>query len=149
MACLLGACVSHQHTHIKEVSDIPLKTTEEPGQDWAAAPLRSHAKYVTFGAKSQKELDQCVGDYYFVTWYDADPSAQVKVLMRYTQASTGADELQTERVYTKPRASAGTRTERFYFIGEDRKKAGDVLTWRMELYVNGKLVDSRQSYLWQ
>lgn len=149
MACLLGACVSHDHSYIKEVSDLPLKTTAEPGRDWSASPLRSHAKYVTFGAKSNKELENCVGDYYFVTWYDAEPSAEVKVLMRYTQAATGADELRVERVYTEPRVSAGTRTERFHFIGDERKKTGDVLTWRMELYVNGKLVDSRQSYLWQ
>lgn len=149
LVCLLGSCVSHDRSYIKEVSDIPLKTAEEPGQEWAAAPLRSHAKYVMYGAKSGKQAKDCIGDYYFVTWYDADPTAKVKVLLRYTQAATGADELRVEKVYDTPRRKAASHTERFFFTGAERVKKGDILTWRTELYVNGKMVDSRQSYLWE
>ena len=149
LAALLGACSSSDRSFIQEVSDIPLKTTEEPGMDWAESPLRSHAKYVLYGSESQREMEDCVGDYYFVTWYDAQPAKPVKVIMRYTQAATGSEVQVTEKVYNQPRKSAADHTERFFFIGDDRRKKGDVLTWRMELYVDGKLVDSKQSYLWE
>ncbi len=148
-ALLLGACQTYDHSCITEVSDIPLKTAEEPGTDWASAPLRSHAMYVLYGAESEKERTDCVGDYYFVTWYDAEPTKPVRVVMRYTQASTGANELRVEKEYTQARAVAGSHTERFFFAGEERRKRGDVLTWKMELYVDGKLADSTHSYLWQ
>ena len=105
--------------------------------------------YVLYGAESNSERRDRIGDYYFVRWYDAEPTKPVRVLMRYTQAATGADELRVEHEMTRPRDAAGTRTERFFFSGEERRKKGDILTWRMELYVDGKLVDSRQSYLWE
>ncbi len=149
LVALLGACSSYDRSFIQEVSDIPLKTAEEPGTDWASAPLRSHAKYVLYEAESQREMEDCVGDYYFVTWYDAEPSKRAKVVMRYTQTASGSEVLVTEKVYNQPRKSAAAHTERFFFIGDERSKRGDVLTWRMELYVDGKLVDSRQSYLWE
>jgi len=148
-AALLGACSSYEHSFIKEVSDIPLKTVEDPGTDWSSAPLRSHAKYVLFGAESQGEQEDRVGDYYFVTWYDAEPAKRARILMRYTQAATGAKELKTEKIYPVARPTAATHTERFFFTGEERRKRGDILTWRMELYVDGKMVDSKQSYLWE
>jgi hypothetical protein len=69
--------------------------------------------------------------------------------MRYTQAASGSDVQVEEKVYNQPRESAASHTERFFFIGDARRKKGDVLSWRMELYVDGKLVDSKQSYLWE
>lgn len=149
LSAVLSSCSTYDRSFIKEVSDIPLKTTEEPGTDWASAPLRSHAKYVLYGTESQREMENCVGDYYFVTWYDAEPNKRVKVIMRYTQAATGSQVLTTEKEYAAPRKEAATHTERFFFIGDERSKRGDVLTWRMELYVDGKMVDSKQSYLWE
>lgn len=148
-AVMLGACTSYEHSCITNVADIPLKSAQEPGTDWSSAPLRSHAMYVLYGAESMKARENRVGDYYFVSWYDQEPEKPVRLLMRYTQAATGADELRREIVYKEPREKAGEHTERFFFAGEERKKAGDVLTWRMELYVDGKMVDSCQSYLWQ
>lgn len=149
LALMGGACTSYERSCLVDVADLPLKTDKEPGQDWASSPLRSHAMYVLYGAESNSERRDRIGDYYFVRWYDAEPTKPVRVLMRYTQAATGADELRVEHEMTRPRETAGTRTERFFFSGEERRKKGDILTWRMELYVDGKLVDSRQSYLWE
>ncbi|MBE6417528.1 MAG: hypothetical protein E7033_03560 [Akkermansiaceae bacterium] len=150
VAGLVGvACSSYDHTCFVDVADLPLKTDREPGQDWASSPLRSHAMYVLYGAESARERRDRIGDYYFVRWYDAEPTKPVRVLMRYTQAATGADELRVEHTMTQPREAAGTRTERFFFSGEERRKKGDILTWKMELHVDGKLVDTRQSFLWE
>lgn len=148
-AALLGACTSYEHSCFTNVADIPLKSAQEPGTGWASAPLRSHAMYVMYGAESMKEREARVGDYYFVSWYDKEPQKPVRLVMRYTQAATGADEQRREIVYKEPREDAEERTERFFFAGEERKKAGDILTWRMELYVDGKLTDTCQSYLWE
>lgn len=148
-ALLLGSCQTYDRTCITEVSDIPLKTADEPGTEWSAAPLRSHAMYVLHGAESQKERESRVGDYYFVTWYDAEPEKPVRVVMHYTQAATGATVLREEKRYSQPRESRASRTERFFFTGAERQKKGDILSWKMEIFVDGKPVDSCTSYLWQ
>lgn len=113
------------------------------------APLRANAQFMMYGANTEKERKLRIGDYYFLRWYDAEPQKPVRVEMLYTQALTGADVLTRTVEYNEPREEAGTRREQFHFSGEDRAKQGDVMTWKINLYVDGQLVDSRQSYLWE
>ena len=35
------------------------------------------------------------------------------------------------------------------FSGEERAKRGDIMTWKVTLYVDGKEVDTLQSFLWE
>lgn len=152
LACLgllMSACQQQQTTCITAVSDLPLKSTKAPSFDWKNTPLRANAQYVLYEANSQKERTDLLGDYYFVRWHDAEPQKPVKLVMRYTQAKTGP--LVQERVieYRKPRESAGEHKERFIFNGAQRAELGDILSWRVELQCDGKVVDSRQSYLWE
>ena len=149
VAVLLASCSQYQSTCITSMADLPLKTTELPGDRWQAAPLRANAQHVLFGANSQKEKELRIGDYYFLRWYDAEPSKPVKVEMLYTQALTGADVLTRTVEHNEPRESAGERKETFHFSGPERAKRGDVMTWKVNLYCDGKLVDSLQSYLWE
>lgn len=149
VAVAFSSCASYDRTCILEVSDLPLKTSEEPSKAWESAPLRANALYVMHGAESEKARRNCVGDYYFVTWYDAQPSQPVRLVMHYTQAATGSQGLTSTVERTKPRMSRGRHTERFFFSGEERRLKGDILTWRIDLYVNGQVVDSKQSYLWE
>lgn len=131
------------------MADLPLKTTDLPGDRWQEAPLRANAQYAMFGANSEKEKKLRVGDYYFLRWYDAEPAKPVKIEMLYTQALTGADVLTRTIEYAEPREDAGHRKDTFHFSGEDRAKRGDVMTWKVNLYCDGKMVDSLQSYLWE
>lgn len=146
---MFSSCTTYDRTCIIEVSDLPLKSVDEPSRAWEAAPLRANAMYVLHGAESNKARRDRIGDYYFVNWYDAQPTRPVKLVMHYTQAATGAKVLSSTIEYSAARRSAGRRTDRFFFAGEERKKRGDIMTWRMELYVDGKVVDSQQSYLWE
>ncbi|MBR5879644.1 MAG: hypothetical protein IKY91_08790 [Akkermansia sp.] len=148
-ACLFAACSQVQTSHITGMVDLPLKTTALPNDRWQEAPLRANAQYVLYGANSNKERRLRIGDYYFLSWYDAEPQKPVRVEMLYTQALTGADVLSRVVEYNEPRESCGTRKEKFHFSGPERAKRGDVMTWKVNLYCDGKLVDSLQSYLWE
>ena len=146
---LLASCSQYQSTCITGMADLPLKTTELPSDRWQEAPLRANAQYAMYGANSEKERELRIGDYYYLRWYDAEPAKPVKIEMLYTQALTGADVLTRTVEYNEPREEAGSRKERFFFSGEERAKHGDIMTWKVTLYVEGKPVDTLQSFLWE
>ncbi len=145
----LVSCQQTGWTHITGIADLPLKTTAVPGKAWQQSPLRANSLYLLYGTNTKKQKVDRIGDYYHVRWYDADPTQPVKLVMRYTQARTASEELTHTIDYPAPRESAGSHKAEFFFNGPERKKGGDILTWRIELYSGGKLVDSRQSYLWE
>lgn len=144
----LCSCSHPQQSEIVNIVDLPLKSTRLPSLDWANAPLRAQAQYILYGANSETEKQERLGDYYFVTWYDAAPEKAVKLLMSYTQSATGSKVLQRELVFDKGREKVGERKAYFFFKGAERAKRGDILSWRMSLYEGRQLIDSKQSYLW-
>ncbi len=145
----LVSCSGTDTTRITGIADLPLKTTELPDMSWQKSPLRANATYLLYGTNTEKQKTSRIGDYYYVDWYDAEPTRPVKLVMRYTQART-ASKLYTRTIdYPAPRDKARTNKAEFFFNGEEHKLGGDILTWRVELYVDGKMVDSRQSYLWE
>ena len=145
---LLVACQT-QSSHITNVADVPLKSTSRPSMTWAWSPLRANASYLMYGTQSKAQARERLGDYYYVRWYDAEPEKPVRLVMYYTQALTGSMVLTSEHVLKEARSSAGARMCRFAFNGKVRKKMGDVLSWKIELYAGDELRDSRHSYLWQ
>lgn len=148
LLCLSFLASCSQTVRICEVSDLPVKSTVLPTMEWEVSPLRANAQYIFHGARSSKEMKNRVGDYYFLEWYDAEPQQPVRLVMYYTQALTGSVVQSRVVEYKEPRESSGYRKERFFFSGPERQKNGDVLSWRMELYCGDKLVDYRQSYMW-
>ena len=136
-------------SHFVRVTDLPLKEHTLPSMTWQYSPLRSHAQYVLFGAQSGKEIQARLGDYYFVDWYDAEPLKPTRLEMVYTQALTASEKLYWIKDFTKPRSSRGSRKTLITFNGPERAKRGDILSWCLNLYVDGKLVDSRRSYLFK
>lgn len=149
LLCLLPAACISQRSHLVSITDLPLKSTTLESMSWQVSPLRTHAQYVLFGANSGRERRSRLGDYYFVDWYDAEPTRPVKLEMLYTQALTASQVLSRVVEYNEPRSSSGSREEHFFYNGPERAHRGDILTWRINLYVDGELVDSRRSYLWQ
>ena len=148
LSAALLSC-QEQRTRITSVADLPLKTTETPGFEWKSSPLRANARYVLFESNSDHERRDKLGDYYFVRWYDSEPTKPVSLVMHYTQASTGPQVLERRIEYREPRESSGSHREHFFFAGPERARKGDILSWKIELYCDGKLVDSEQSYLWE
>ncbi len=126
--------------------DLPLKTTIRP--DWDTGLLRANASYMLFGASDERNRQDRLGDYYFVTWTDRQTDLPARLRFRYTQAKTGSRILERTMEY-KPGRVGGVRHELFDFNGEKRRRDGDVLTWKLTLEVDGKEIDSRQSFLWE
>ncbi len=147
-ALALASCQTAT-TRIVGMADLPLKTTEVPAMSWQQSPLRANAQYLLYGTNTAKQKADRLGDYYYVEWYDADPTQPVKLVMHYTQARTASKQFTRTLEYPAPREDAGHHKAEFFFNGPERKDGGDILTWKVELYSGGKLMDSRQSYLWE
>lgn len=149
LASLLLTACQQQVVRITSVADLPLKDTQPPAFEWQSAPLRANAQYILCEANGWRERKNLLGDYYFLRWYDAEPQKPVRIVMKYTQAKTGPEVQERVIEYREPRASRGERREKLFFNGPERAKKGDILSWCMELYCDGVLKDSRQSYLWK
>lgn len=149
LACLGVVSCGTPRSHFTYIADLPLKELDLPDQSWQRSPLRANAQYILFGAQSGKERKNKLGDYYFVNWYDAFPKQPTSIQMLYTQAGTASQVLTHEVRFDAPRRSRGSRKTVLAFNGIERAKRGDILSWRMNLIVNGQIVDTRRSYLWR
>jgi hypothetical protein len=101
-----------------------------------------------YGALSMAERRERLGQYYSIHWNDADGVGKgpVKLVFRYQQGATASQV--NEKVHYEPASAANGRVE-FSVIGEDYFKNGKVLAWQASLERGGKVVGTRQSYLWQ
>lgn len=126
---LLFSCAG-KITTIEHVREVPLKTTSLPSED--VGMHRSQATFLLYGAVSNKERVQRQGQYYFVTWYDADPDQAVTLVMMYRQGKTGSRILTKSISYPAGR-KGGTQSPVFEFIGDDAKENGQILAWKLLL----------------
>lgn len=145
----LTSCTSYKKTQLLEIVELPIMSTRTPSMAWQNTPLRAQAQYIFYGANSEKERRDRVGDYYFVSWYDSDPSLPITVTMYYTQSVTGSKILSLQQVVPAPREAKGKRKVQFFFTGKDRAQRGDILSWKIDIYAGQQLLDSKQSYLWE
>ncbi len=149
LSLLLSACTSYDKTQLLGVVEYSVKTTKSYDSSWHNSSLRVNSRYIFYSANSSKEKKALLGDYYFVSWYDKDPSQDVTVQMYYTQSASGSTVLSRTQTAKAPRRGTGSQKMEFFFNGEERAKRGDVLSWKVDIYVGNELVDSKQSYLWQ
>ncbi len=149
LSLLLTACTSYNKTQLLEIVELPVKTTRDYDWSWHNSSLRAHSKYIFFGANTSKERRARLGDYYFVSWYDNDPTQDITVHMYYTQSASGSKILARTQTIPAPRDSKGTHKVEFFFTGAERAQRGDILSWKMDIYAGNTLLDSKQSYLWQ
>lgn len=145
----LASCSVPKGSHIVDVADLPLKSASVPGMNWEQSPLRANARYLMYRANTKEQKKACIGDYYYVRWRDDEPHKPVRLVMKYTQSLTASAVQMRMVTYDEPRSACGTRKAEFFFTGEERARRGDILSWRLELYVDGVLKDTRQSYLWE
>ena len=123
-----------------------MKTTVVPAED--VGMHRSQATYLLHGAVSQQQRLQRLGQYYFVTWNDANPEQAATLVMMYRQGKTGSAVLTKSISYPAGR-KGGTQNSVFEFIGDEAKTKGEILAWKLVLKDNhGKTISERHSYLW-
>lgn len=149
-ACaLLASCQTVTEPCLISVADLPLKSERLPSMGIQHAPARAHTRYLLFDTNSGRERQARLGDYFFVRWYDANPNEPVRIVMHYTQALTRSQRLERSVDYKEPRDESAERVATFFFNGDERKRCGDILSWKVELYCGGKLRDVKRSYLWR
>lgn len=129
---VLFSC-AEQVSRIEHVREVPLKTTVVPAED--VGMHRTQATYLLHGAVSQQQRLQRLGQYYFVTWNDANPEQAATLVMMYRQGKTGSTVLTKSISYPAGR-KGGTQNSVFEFIGDEAREKGG--SPRMELGPEGQ-----------
>ena len=142
---VLFSC-AEQVSRIEHVREVPLKTTVVPAED--VGMHRTQATYLLHGAVSQQQRLQRLGQYYFVTWNDANPEQAATLVMIYRQGKTGSTVLTKSISYPAGR-KGGTQNSVFEFIGDEAREKGGVLAWKLVRKDNrGKTISERHGYMW-
>ncbi len=125
---------------------VKMHTLRDQDVNLAQDPMIRHEKMRRlFGAISMEERRQRLGQYYTVFW-NADPSAEKKILFQFLQAGSGS-RVKSMRREIAPGTSTGK--EEFAVIGDDYIENGRVLAWKISLVSGGETIATEQSYLWE
>jgi hypothetical protein len=127
-----------------EVKAFRLRSAEEVKEENPV--VRGERLKRLHGAVSMADRRDRLGDYYTVHWDGpaGREGQEVRIVFDYRQAATGAKVLSM----TEERPGAATGTVEFAVTGPAYQKGGRVLAWRIRLYRDGELVDTKRSYLW-
>ena len=136
---------SPSSSSIENVNEIPLTSIDIP--EYNTGLHRAQSLYFLHGAASVKERQDRLGQYYVVSWYHADGDKACTLEMLYTQGSTGSKILKKSFHFPKGDA-VGSQTSTFAFIGNDHRTLGNILSWKINLIQGGKVIASKESYLW-
>lgn len=99
-----------------------------------------------YGALTLAEQKARLGQYYTVLWSSPEVGDAREMVFLYQQGATGAKVLEKRQ-----KLGAGERRGRveFSMIGAEYVKKGRILAWKCEMRKGGRVLMSRQSYLWQ
>lgn len=143
---LLVACAPDV-SRLEAITVFPMKDVAPPAIKTGL--LRAQYNFVMRGAVSVDDQKKRLGEYFFCEWYNATPDMQTKLVIEYQQSSTGSQIIKQEYIYKPGQLGKGIQEAEFHRLGEEYKKGGVMLTWRLSIYVNGKCVDSRHSFMWR
>jgi hypothetical protein len=141
---LLGACTGPREPLVVkqfQLRDQAPATADEP-------LVKMEKLRRLHGAVSMAERREKLGQYYTVIWHQPQGQAlgPVEVLFQYQQGATAS---RVKRMVRSFPATETDGTAEFAVIGSDYFKRGKVLAWKATLTRGGKVIASRQSYLWQ
>ena len=143
-ALLLASCAGPEKTLVVrqfQLRDQDVKNYEEPS-------VRMEKLRRLHGAVSMAERREKLGQYYTMLWSDPGGTSQgeVEVTFEYQQGRTAS---LVKRMVKKFPASDMQGKAEFAVIGQNYFQNGRVTTWRATLKRGGRVIDSKQSYLWQ
>lgn len=101
--------------------------------------------YTNFGAISQLQFDELRGNYFSCYWRTSQRTS-VTARFEYRQIALGNATQAIERYYP---SAHGSHKSTFNIIGSNYLEFGRVVSWRIVLIVDGKIVAFRQSLLWR
>ena len=103
---------------------------------------RGEVQRLLHGAVTVEERRQKIGQYYHVIWQQPEGAVEpVDFVFEYLQAASGS---KVKRIVHK--ASLDTY---FTITGNDYRKNGRVLAWKVSVRQDGNTVASKQSYMWR
>ncbi len=109
------------------------------------AAVAFERQYRLYGALTALDARQRLGNYYTIFWRAKRP-ADVTVRFEYRQEKLHAFTQAREATY---RDAKGTNRTVFAIVGDDFINDGRVIAWRESLIVNGQVVATNRSYLWE
>jgi hypothetical protein len=107
--------------------------------------ISSETKKRMWGAISNQERADRMGNYYTVHWKTPDTATPVVVRFEYRQANTGSKLFTQEQAYPNPGRS--NKTE-FTVTGEAYHTQGRVVAWRVQVIQGGQVIGEETSFLW-
>lgn len=101
--------------------------------------------YRVYGAITALDTRQRYGNYFTIFWR-ARRTADVTVRLEYRQEKLHAFTQAREVLFPRAR---GTNRAVFAIVGDDFIDDGRVIAWRASLIVDGRIVATNRSYLWE
>jgi hypothetical protein len=140
----LGACAGPSEPLV--VKQFLLRDQELGSYDESMVRLEKSRRLR--GAVSMEERRLRLGQYYTMLWHDPAGVGRgdVQLVFEYQQGATGSLVKKVARRF--PASESQGRFE-FSVTGEDYFKGGKVLAWKATLLRGGKVISTRQSYLWE
>lgn len=101
-----------------------------------------------YGAVTLDERAARLGQYYTLVWQDPEGVGQgeVELIFEYQQ---GASASRVKRMVQAFPASDASGKAEFSVIGKNHSEGGRVLTWKATLKRGGRVIATKQSYLWE
>ena len=141
---LISSCATKEVEPLR-VSMFHLKSIQI--NDDSSQMIRGEQQYRLKGAVTNTERQSRLGQYYTVRWQSVDrATSSLRIVMDYEQAATGAKKLQM--IQELP-ANEDSGTIEFQITGENYRKNGRVLSWRVRLMDGSQIIDEKRSYLWR
>lgn len=143
-AMVLSSCASHDKTLV--VKQFYLRDEKDSNDD--EPMIRAEKNLLLYGAVSMEERRQRLGQYYTALWEDpaGAGSGEVEVVFEFQQGKTGS---QIKRRTVQFDSSEKSGKAAFSVIGDDYFKGGRALAWKISLLRGGRVLDTKQSYLWE
>lgn len=144
LAILLASCAgSGANSAIRKVQMFHLKSAAP--MDSKDRLIQSETKKRLWGAISNTERHERLGNYYTVHWHTNDTANPVVVKFDYRQANTGSKTFSMEQTYSSPRRSSKTD---FTVTGPAYHTQGRVVAWRIQVVQAGQVIGEETSFLW-
>lgn len=107
--------------------------------------LEYEFKYFDHGAVTEAQKESKKGHYYVVNWATDGAGEPLTLRFDYRQMNT-RDKVNTLEI---PYQNAkGSMKGTFSVTGESYQVAGDVISWRISVVRNGKIVAEKKSFVW-
>lgn len=144
VSCASLICSCSSVSDAVDVREFHLKETHRVNRDNPV--VRAEQQKRLRGAVSRQEQLDRLGQYYSIVWSQPLGSDEpIRVVFHYQREASGHERLERVQEFA---AGSGVSQCEFVFAGEDYRKNGRVLCWKVEVFAGGEVLGEVESYLW-